>query len=78
MNETEQERMQNLLRKALPPIEDDTELPDDLWPVMRQRLHAESMPVMVRIPWFDWALMGGLTAAVVAFPAAIPLLFYYL
>jgi hypothetical protein len=71
--------MERLLRQALPRIEDDAELSRDLWPAMRQRLHAaESVPAMVRIPWFDWALMGGLVAMVVAFPAAIPMLLYYL
>ena len=70
--------MERLLQRALPRIEDDAELSRDLWPAMRRRLHAESVPVMVRIPWFDWALMGGLAAMVVAFPAAIPMLLYYL
>ena len=70
--------MERLLRRALPRIDDDAGLSHDLWPVMLRRLDAESLHAMVRIPWFDWALMGGLVAMVVTFPAAIPMLLYYL
>jgi hypothetical protein len=31
-----------------------------------------------RVPWFDWALIGALAALIAAFPAAIPVLMYYL
>jgi hypothetical protein len=70
--------MERLLRAALPRIEDDAGLSHDLWPAMLRRLDEESLPAMVRIPWFDWALMGGMAAMVVAFPTAIPMLLYYL
>jgi hypothetical protein len=30
------------------------------------------------VPWFDWALAGGVALLAVAFPAAVPVLLYYL
>ncbi len=68
------ESMERLLRQALPRMEDDTELPHDLWPAMLRRL--DQRPAAV--PWFDWALMGGLATVIVAFPSSIPMLLYYL
>ena len=74
------ERIEQLLREVLPPVGDRGEVPDDLWPAMQRRLRAESAPaaVKVRVPWFDWALAGGLVALVAVFPAWIPVLLYYL
>jgi hypothetical protein len=66
--------IERLLRQALPRIKDQAELSYDLWPAMLRRLDQRSAPV----PWFDWVLMGGLAAVIVAFPAAIPMLLYYL
>jgi hypothetical protein len=68
------ESVENLLREAVPRIEEEAELAHDLWPAMLRKL--DERPTAV--PWFDWVLMGGLAAAVVAFPAAIPMLLYYL
>ena len=69
-----------LLRQALPPMEDTPGASRDLWPDMQRRLRAESAPVAakVRVPWFDWALAGGLAVLLAAFPAWIPVLLYYL
>ena len=69
-----------LLRAALPPVGDDRALDRDLWPAMLRRLRSESAPdrSIIRIPWFDWALVGGLVALLALFPAAIPVLLYYL
>jgi hypothetical protein len=30
------------------------------------------------VPWFDWALLGGLAVFAVSFPATIPVFLYYL
>jgi hypothetical protein len=68
------ESLEKLLRAAVPRVEEDADLARDLWPAMLRRL--DQQPVAV--PWFDWVLMGGLAAAVAAFPAAIPMLLYYL
>ena len=48
---------------------------------MQRRLRAESVhacAAQVRVPWFDWALAGGLALLLAAFPAWIPVLLYYL
>jgi len=73
-------RIEQLLREALPPIEDQVESGGDLWPAMQRKLCAEaaSAPAKVRVPWFDWALAGGVALLFAAFPGAIPLLLYYL
>ena len=72
------ERVESLLRQALPRIGDESEQSHDLWPAMRERLRVEALAPKVRVPWFDWALIGALAALIVAFPAAIPMLLYYL
>jgi hypothetical protein len=73
MNANEEDRMKQLLKNALRPVgEAGTER--DLWPSMLQRLGARPAAV----PWFDWALAGGLTVFAVVFPASIPVFLYYL
>ncbi len=69
-----------MLRQAMPPVAEDPELSDDLWPAMVRRMRAEAVPepVRTRVPWFDWALAGGLLALLALFPAWIPVLLYYL
>ncbi|HWE85192.1 MAG TPA: hypothetical protein VG267_09620 [Terracidiphilus sp.] len=74
------ESIEALLRSAIPPIEASPEPPHDLWPAMQARLNAQP-PLAARlrsVPWFDWALAGGLAAFALAFPAAVPMLLYYL
>ena len=66
------------LRDAVPPLDElghGTELRRDLWPEMLRRL--EQAPT-VRVPWFDWALLGVAGAAAIFFPALIPALLYQL
>ena len=68
------ESIEKLLRQALRPI-GDTDGPErDLWPAMLRKL--DERPT--RVPWFDWALIGALAALIAVFPAAIPVLMYYL
>lgn len=74
MNLSDQDRLQRLLRAALPPIVDDPVPSRSLWPAMLQRVQSEPRAV----PWFDWALAGGLAVFLAAFPATIPMLLYYL
>jgi type VI protein secretion system component VasF len=75
IGEQETERLERLLRQALPRIEDDTGLDRDLWPAMLRRLDERRK---IRVPWFDWVLAGGLAALLAVFPAWIPVLLYYL
>jgi hypothetical protein len=70
----ESERIEELLKAAVPRTADEAEPARDLWPDVLRRMDREP----VSVPWFDWALVGGLVALVVAFPSAIPVLLYYL
>ena len=74
------ERLERLLRQGLPPIREDADVSHDLWPAMARKLRSETVPdpAKLRVPWFDWALAGGLALLLAAFPAAIPVLLYYL
>jgi hypothetical protein len=79
MNEHDQDRMKNLLRQALPPVDGDAEPERDLWPAMLRHLDSTT----AARPWFDaplldWALLAGLVGVVVFFPASIPVLLYCL
>lgn len=72
--------VESLLRNSIPPIGEGDEPPHDLWPAMQARLNAQP-PLAVKlrsVPWFDWALAAGLAVFALAFPAAVPMLLYYL
>jgi len=74
------ESVARLLRDVLPPMEEIAGERRDLWPDLRRRLRAESTPAAAKagVPWFDWAVAGGLAVLLAAFPAWIPVLLYYL
>lgn len=76
MMEHEQDRMQQLLKAAMPPVGErgDRELRHDLWPAMLKRLEARP----IHVPWFDWALLAAVAMCLLFSPAAIPLLLSYL
>lgn len=67
------DRLKEMLKQAMPPIEAG-EPPRDLWPQVLRRIDQPAAPV----PWFDWALVAGLVGFAAFVPASIPLLFYYL
>ena len=73
MSEENNEKIRELLRKAIPPVA-DRELKRDLWPQMLRRL--EERPA--RVPWFDWALVSVLAIWFFFSPQAIPILLYHL
>jgi len=73
MNANEQDRLKNLLRRALSPVDPNAEPARDLWPPVLRRL--DEKPAT---PWFDWALLAGLVGLTAVFPGAIPVLLYYL
>lgn len=70
----EAERIERLLRQALPPIGEPPGMTQDLWPAMLRKL--DERPAS--IPWYDWALMGAVVLLLVVFPASIPVFLYYL
>lgn len=71
--ERDLEQMRKLLKSALPPLS-DSEPRRDLWPQMLRRLDAAP----ARVPWWDWALLGGAIAAVCAFPGVLAALLFHL
>lgn len=58
----EEEEIKALLKRAFPAT--GSELRQDLWPAMLQRLDTSR----VTVPWYDWALIAALVAAVIIFP----------
>jgi hypothetical protein len=83
MNANDEDRIKELLRQAMPPVGAEAEpAPEpniDLWPAVLRRLDTQS-PAQPQLNWvwFDWALLAGVVAVTVAFPASIPMLLYYL
>jgi hypothetical protein len=79
MSAHEEERIQQLLKQALPPVGRDAEPGRGLWPVMLRRLDEGDRPAArSKWEWFDWVLAAGLAALAAVFPASIPLLLYCL
>jgi len=74
MSTHDEERVKELLRQALKPVESEPESSRDLWPAVLKRLDEPS----IQVPWFDWALLGGLVGLAAFFPASIPVFLYYL
>ena len=72
MSEQNDRAFRELLKKGMGPA--DSELKRDLWPQMLRRMDERFIPV----PWFDWALLGGVVALIAAFPATISMLLYCL
>ena len=73
MNEWNEERFLELLKRAMPPAA-DAELKHDLWPRMLRRL--DEAPI--RASWLDLALLALLVIWCAVFPGAIPGLLYNL
>jgi len=84
MNAHDEDRIKELLKSALPPVEPGAEPSRDLWPAVLRRLDAGSAPthadsaLPLSLPWFDWALIAGLAVFAASFPATIPVFLYYL
>ena len=67
-----------LLKSALPPVDSDADLPRDLWPAILRRMDEPAARGVASVPWFDWALAGGLVAFAAIAPRTIPVILYYL
>lgn len=70
--------MKQSLRSAMPPMGDAAEPERDLWPAMLRRMEEPARSRVSTIPWFDWALAGGLVAFAAMVPRTIPVILYYL
>ena len=82
MNTHDENRMKKLLQQSLPPVDGDAGPGRDLWPDVLRRLDvnlaAKSGATLSHgWAWFDGALLAGLVALVVIFPATIPVFLYY-
>ena len=77
MNKDDQDRIQQLLREALPPMQ-KAEPRGNLWPEVLQRLNVQPRIAIKSIPLLDWALAGGLLAFFAFAPMTSPVLLYYL
>lgn len=73
MSEADNEKIRELLKKAIPAIS-ERELKHDLWPRMLGRLAERP----VRVPWFDWALAAVVAMWFLFYPGALPLVIYHL
>jgi hypothetical protein len=92
MKKQDDDRIKQLLRQSLPPVDPAAEPCRELWPAVLRRLDqdsreplratAGSVPRVVpwprAVPWFDWALFASLVLFAVSFPATIPVFLYYL
>jgi hypothetical protein len=79
MSAHDEDRIRQLLKQALPPVETNEGPARDLWPAVLRRLDARpSAQLRSKWVWLDWALLAGLAVMTAAYPAAIPLLLYYL
>ena len=78
IRDQESDRTRELLRKVLPPVGESPDLPRDLWPAMLRRMEEPALHRASTVPWFDWALAGGLVAFAAMAPRTIPVILYYL
>ena len=74
----QEEQIKQMLREALPPLGADAEPDHDLWPATLRRMDEQSSRGAGSVPWFDWALAGGLVAFTAIAPRTIPVILYYL
>ncbi len=70
----ESDPIKELLKAAMPRVAEDAAPSRDLWLEVLRKMDREP----VRIPWFDWVLVGGLVVLAAVFPSAIPVFLYYL
>lgn len=73
MNGTDDQKVRDLLKGALPPWT-DADLKHDLWPRMLQKFDERAY----RVAWFEWALILLAGTLLVFFPEVIPALLYHL
>ena len=72
MTEHDDRGIHDTLRQSFPPV--NTELRRDLWPEVLRKLDLRP----VRVPWYDWALVGLSAVMFLAFPRLVLVLVYHL
>ncbi len=66
------DRIRDALKQSIPSV--NTELRRDLWPDVLRKLDLRP----VRVPWYDWALVGLSAALLLAFPRLLLVFAYHL
>jgi hypothetical protein len=64
--------IRDALKQSFPPV--NTELQRDLWLVVLRKLGANQ----VRVPWYDWVLVGLSVAVLLFYPRLVLVLAYHL
>ena len=72
MTEHDERQIRDGLEQSFPPVK--TELRKDLWPDVLRKLDHHP----VRVPWYDWALVGLSAAMFLAFPRLVLVFVYHL
>ena len=72
MTEHNDREIHEALKESFPQV--NTELRRDLWPDVLRKLDARK----VRVPWYDWALVGLSAAMFLAFPRLVLVFAYHL
>jgi len=72
MNEPEARQIREALKQTFPAM--NTELSRDMWPAVLRKLDARP----VRVPWYDWALIGLSVSVFLFFPRLILVFAYHL
>jgi hypothetical protein len=72
MTDHNDREIRNALRQSFPPV--NTELARDLWPDVLRKF--DSSPL--RVPWYDWVLIGLSASVFLLFPRLIFVFAYHL
>ncbi len=72
MSEDNDRQIRHALKQSIPSV--NTELRRDLWPDVLRKLDLRP----VRVPWYDWALVGLSAAMFLAFPRLVLVFAYHL
>ena len=72
MTEDNDRQIRNALKQSLPPV--NIELARDLWPEVVRKLDTHPL----RVPWYDWVLIGLSASVFLVFPQLIFVFAYHL
>lgn len=72
MTEHDDRQIREALKQSFPPV--NPELGRDLWPTVLRKLDARP----IRVPWYDWVLIGLSASVFLFFPQLILVFAYHL